>query len=148
MLSRVADSVFWLSRYIERAENIARFLDVNLHLTLDLGDSARIRPIGNIRLAISPDGRRVAFIGNEGADAALWVREFDQPEARRLPDTRGAFAPFFSPDGKSIGFFTAAGGPPTTLCNLSCVTSSLLARLRAIPPYVPYKPRKCAQSSR
>ena len=39
MLSRVADSVFWLSRYIERAENIARFLDVNLHLTLDLGDS-------------------------------------------------------------------------------------------------------------
>ncbi len=39
MLSRVADSMFWLSRYIERAENIARFLDVNLHLTLDLGDS-------------------------------------------------------------------------------------------------------------
>ena len=39
MLSRVANSMFWLSRYIERAENIARFLDVNLHLTLDLGDS-------------------------------------------------------------------------------------------------------------
>ncbi len=39
MLSRVADSMFWLSRYIERAENIARFLDVNLNLTLDLGDS-------------------------------------------------------------------------------------------------------------
>jgi uncharacterized alpha-E superfamily protein len=39
MLSRVADSVFWLSRYIERGENVARFLDVNLHLTLDLGDS-------------------------------------------------------------------------------------------------------------
>ncbi len=38
MLSRVADSMFWLSRYIERAENIARFLDVNLHLTLDLGE--------------------------------------------------------------------------------------------------------------
>jgi uncharacterized alpha-E superfamily protein len=39
MLSRVADSMFWMSRYIERAENIARFLDVNLHLTLDLGES-------------------------------------------------------------------------------------------------------------
>lgn len=39
MLSRVADSVFWLSRYIERAENVARFLDVNMHLTLDLGES-------------------------------------------------------------------------------------------------------------
>ena len=37
MLSRVADSIFWMSRYIERAENVARFIDVNLHLALDLG---------------------------------------------------------------------------------------------------------------
>jgi uncharacterized alpha-E superfamily protein len=36
MLSRVADSIFWMSRYIERAENVARFVDVNLHLMLDL----------------------------------------------------------------------------------------------------------------
>ena len=32
MLSRVADSIYWLNRYIERAENVARFLDVNLML--------------------------------------------------------------------------------------------------------------------
>jgi uncharacterized alpha-E superfamily protein len=37
MLSRVAESVFWMSRYIERAENAARFVDVNLNLTLELG---------------------------------------------------------------------------------------------------------------
>jgi len=36
MLSRVADSIYWMSRYIERAENVARFLDVNVHMTLDL----------------------------------------------------------------------------------------------------------------
>ena len=36
MLSRVADSVYWLNRYIERAENTARFIDVNLQLSLDL----------------------------------------------------------------------------------------------------------------
>ncbi|MEI6045495.1 MAG: alpha-E domain-containing protein [Chloroflexota bacterium] len=36
MLSRVAESMFWMSRYIERAENTARFLDVNFHLLLDL----------------------------------------------------------------------------------------------------------------
>ncbi|PTY02201.1 alpha-E domain-containing protein [Verrucomicrobia bacterium LW23] len=36
MLSRVADSLYWMSRYIERAENIARILDVNLQLLLDL----------------------------------------------------------------------------------------------------------------
>src|SRR4029079_15968513 len=38
MLSRVADSVFWMARYVERAENVARFVDVNHNLTLDLGE--------------------------------------------------------------------------------------------------------------
>ena len=36
MLSRVAHSLYWMARYIERAENIARILDVNLQLLLDL----------------------------------------------------------------------------------------------------------------
>ncbi|MEQ8241295.1 MAG: alpha-E domain-containing protein [Cyclobacteriaceae bacterium] len=36
MLSRVANSVYWLGRYIERAENYARFIDVNFNLELDL----------------------------------------------------------------------------------------------------------------
>ncbi|NDV61177.1 alpha-E domain-containing protein [Puniceicoccales bacterium CK1056] len=35
MLSRVADSLYWMSRYVERAENISRLLDVNLQLMLD-----------------------------------------------------------------------------------------------------------------
>ena len=35
MLSRVAESIYWMSRYIERAENVARFVDVNLQLMLD-----------------------------------------------------------------------------------------------------------------
>lgn len=35
MLSRVAESIYWLNRYVERAENIARFVDVNLNLLLD-----------------------------------------------------------------------------------------------------------------
>jgi uncharacterized alpha-E superfamily protein len=35
MLSRVADSLFWLSRYLERAEHIARVVNVNLNMTLD-----------------------------------------------------------------------------------------------------------------
>jgi len=36
MLSRVANSIYWMCRYIERAENVARFIDVNLNLLLDL----------------------------------------------------------------------------------------------------------------
>jgi uncharacterized alpha-E superfamily protein len=35
MLSRVADAIYWMNRYVERAENIARFIDVNLNLLLD-----------------------------------------------------------------------------------------------------------------
>lgn len=36
MLSRVADALFWMSRYLERAEHVARLLDVSFHLELDL----------------------------------------------------------------------------------------------------------------
>ncbi|MCW8796339.1 MAG: alpha-E domain-containing protein [Chlorobium sp.] len=46
MLSRVAESLFWMSRYFERAENTARFLDVNFNLLLDLN---------NITLPDNPD---------------------------------------------------------------------------------------------
>jgi uncharacterized alpha-E superfamily protein len=42
MLSRVADSLFWMSRYIERAENNARILDVNLQLLLDLANQSEV----------------------------------------------------------------------------------------------------------
>jgi len=40
MLSRVADSVYWLFRYLERAENYARFMDVNFNLSLELPPSS------------------------------------------------------------------------------------------------------------
>ena len=36
MLSRVANSIYWMSRYLERADNVARFIDVNLRLMLDM----------------------------------------------------------------------------------------------------------------
>ncbi|MEB3357898.1 MAG: alpha-E domain-containing protein [Synechococcales bacterium] len=47
MLSRVADSIYWLNRYVERAENVARFIDVNLNLLLDLpiGTEQQWRPL-------------------------------------------------------------------------------------------------------
>lgn len=46
-MSRVADSIYWMSRYIERAENIARFVDVNLLMILDLpaGSSEQWAPL-------------------------------------------------------------------------------------------------------
>ena len=38
MLSRVANGLYWMSRYIERAENTARLVDVNLQLLLDFSN--------------------------------------------------------------------------------------------------------------
>jgi uncharacterized alpha-E superfamily protein len=50
MLSRVAESMYWMSRYIERAENVARFVDVNLTLMLDLpnGSPQQWKPLVDI----------------------------------------------------------------------------------------------------
>jgi len=36
MLSRVGESIYWMARYIERAENVARIMDANYHMILDL----------------------------------------------------------------------------------------------------------------
>ncbi|MFM1920602.1 MAG: hypothetical protein RLZZ303_2236 [Candidatus Hydrogenedentota bacterium] len=43
MLSRVAESIFWMCRYIERAENIARVVNVNWHLSLDDSSSSELQ---------------------------------------------------------------------------------------------------------
>ena len=50
MLSRVADSIYWMSRYIERAENVSRFVDVNLNLMLDFpgGSGQQWQPLVDI----------------------------------------------------------------------------------------------------
>jgi uncharacterized alpha-E superfamily protein len=72
MLSRVANSVYWMNRYIERAENVARFIDVNLNLTLDLGDSMKEQwgPL------VDTTGDRAAFEKKYGQPAHESVWEF------------------------------------------------------------------------
>ena len=54
MLSRVADSLYWMSRYLERAEHIARVVDVNLNLTLDRAPADAARHWGRL-LASLPE---------------------------------------------------------------------------------------------
>jgi Tol biopolymer transport system component len=57
-------------------------------------------------LAVSPDGKLIAFCARngEGPDM-LWVRSVDADDAKPIAGTEGAQGPFFSPDGRSIGFF-------------------------------------------
>jgi Tol biopolymer transport system component len=79
----------------------------------------------DIYLALSPDGRRVAFTARDNTgNVTLWVRELDSLEARQLPGTDGAWSPFWSPDSNSLAFgvgrvlkrIDLAGGPARTLC--------------------------------
>ena len=78
---------------------------------------------GWLSLALSPHGRRLAFVG--GPQATLFLRPLDQFAAIPLPGTAGASSPFFSPDGQWIGFFadgqlekiSVAGGQPITLAS-------------------------------
>ena len=55
--------------------------------------------------AISPDGKRLAFIASAADGRRLWVQELDSLTAKALPGTQAAALPFWSPDSQSIGFF-------------------------------------------
>jgi len=75
-------------------------------------------------LALSPDGTRIAFAARDAeGKRALWVRSFETGESQRLHGTDEAMYPFFSPDGRNLGFMAqgslkripAAGGPVQTL---------------------------------
>ena len=74
--------------------------------------------------AISPDGRTVAIVAAVDGKRQLWLRELDTLEAQPLPFTEDAAYPFWSPDGRYIGFFAqgqmkkvaASGGPAESLC--------------------------------
>jgi Tol biopolymer transport system component/predicted Ser/Thr protein kinase len=76
-------------------------------------------------IALSPDGKTAAFVASSSGKSGLWVRALDGTEARLIPGTEGAAFPFWSPDSKSLGFFTAdrvkrvdaAGGTPVVVCD-------------------------------
>jgi Tol biopolymer transport system component len=57
-------------------------------------------------IAISPDGRKIVFAGIVEGQSRLWLRSLDSASARVLAGTDDALAPFWSPDSRSIGFFT------------------------------------------
>ena len=97
-------------------------------LSIVLPDSQRIVYGESFsRLALSPDGRMLAYVGPGASpsSARLWVRRLDELRATSLSGTDGATNPLFSPDGKRIAFVSGppwavrvvpvAGGPPIVL---------------------------------
>jgi eukaryotic-like serine/threonine-protein kinase len=78
------------------------------------------------QIALSTDGRQLAFTAATGGKVQLWVRALDSTEAKPLAGTQGAIFPFWSPDSRFIGFFAdgrlkkieVTGGLVQTLCEL------------------------------
>ena len=77
--------------------------------------------------AISPDGRRLAFVAYAENKSLLWVRPMGSLTAQPMPGTEGAASPFWSPNSRAIGFFAQgklkkialSGEPPVVLCDVS-----------------------------
>jgi hypothetical protein len=77
------------------AAGSTRHIEV-VYARLALGDSTKMRAIDNLRLAISPTGQRIAFIGSDGPDNALWVRDLNSP-APPAARHQGRLRPFLLP---------------------------------------------------
>jgi serine/threonine-protein kinase len=67
-----------------------------------------LRPRFGSRIAVSPDGARIVYIGSgEGGGAQLWLREWHRLQATPLAGTEDPRTPFFSPDGENVAFFSS-----------------------------------------
>ena len=74
---------------------------------------------------LSPQGDKLAFVAHSGEAKMLWVRPLNSDAAQPLEGTQNAMHPFWSPDGRFIGFFAngklakipATGGPVTVLAD-------------------------------
>jgi len=75
------------------------------------------------QIAVSPDGRLIAFVAGAGERYQLWLRAVGALTAQPIPGTEDGAFPFWSPDSRFIGFFASGklkkiqigGGPPIVL---------------------------------
>jgi serine/threonine protein kinase len=104
----------------------AQKLPQAMHLSAEIGADARLFTNYGPETILSPDGTRLSFVaaGSE-QKRRIYVRSLDQLQATALSGTENARDPFFSPDGKWIGFFadgklkkiSVQGGAAVTLCD-------------------------------
>jgi serine/threonine-protein kinase len=94
---------------------------VRYRLVVDSTEAIAKAPSWAGRMALSPDGKLLAYFG--GPRSQLLIRSRDQLHATAIPGTEGMVTPFFSPDGKHVGFLedrkvqivSIDGGPVITV---------------------------------
>jgi len=95
-------------------------------LAITLPPGHRLGVLDQPAIAISPDGKNLVYVAIESSSPQqLYLRPLDWMEARAIAGTEGAVSPFFSPDGRWIGFFadgklkkvSVDGGQVVTLAN-------------------------------
>jgi Tol biopolymer transport system component/DNA-binding winged helix-turn-helix (wHTH) protein len=87
-------------------------------------------------IALSPDGKWLAFTAATGSRVQLWLRSLEGDDAHPLENTDGASLPFWSPDNRFVGFFAGGklkkvepgGGLPMTLCQAPAGTGGTWSR--------------------
>ena len=92
--------LYWRSSDPTTARPADPFASAAVHSEIPAPDGTTVGSI-----ALSPDGRRLVFVGRKGLISRLWVRPLDSVTAQPLVGTEGADYPFWSPDGRSLGFF-------------------------------------------
>src|SRR5277367_5625198 len=100
---------------------------VSLHAEIPPPDKFSLDTTGDAggMPVLSPQGDKIAFVAHSGETKLLWVRSLSSDAAQSLDGTAGAAHPFWSPDGRSIGFFAggkvmriaATGGPVATIAD-------------------------------
>lgn len=84
----------------------------------------RLTAVADWPFDVSPDGGKLVYAAESGGATRLYLRRIEEFDASPLPGTEGARYPFFSPDGRWVGFFAAdqllkvslSGGAPTLIC--------------------------------
>ncbi len=109
--------------YLATPRGVASNLLVRAFITPPEGAEFATGWAGVPMVSLSPDGDRLVF----EAGKRLWIRPIDEVAARPIPGTEDGEFPFWSPDGRSIGFFAAgklktiaaSGGPATAVCDVA-----------------------------
>jgi serine/threonine-protein kinase len=89
-----------------------------------LAEPERLLSSYGLSIAVSPDGSRITYVGPAEGGTQLWIRERERLRSTPVPHSEGALQPFFSPDGRGVGFVSddrelkvipTIGDPPLTL---------------------------------